>query len=113
MTLPIRVKVWIDRDRYLGSGQLVGHVTIAEAYKDIYHIATTEEVLELYLQNMLGFIARLTPDKLPQSLVEKLKDERAKELEVATTPKIILDSGATVYGCQIWWEPIEERKSVE
>jgi hypothetical protein len=23
-------------------------------------------------------------------------------------PKIVLDDGEVVYGCQVWWEPVEE-----
>lgn len=28
--------------------------------------------------------------------------------ESKNNPKIILDSGKTVYGCQVWWEPVVE-----
>jgi hypothetical protein len=27
-------------------------------------------------------------------------------------PKIVLDSGKVVYGCQVWWEPIDEEVAV-
>lgn len=32
--------------------------------------------------------------------------EGAKVVWTSANPKIILDSGQTVYGCQVWWEPI-------
>lgn len=29
---------------------------------------------------------------------------------VSSNPKIILDSGEVVYGCQVWWAPIPENE---
>ena len=39
------------------------------------------------------------------AMVESLTEEGA------TTPKIVLDSGETVYGFQCWWSVVDEEKS--
>lgn len=55
------------------------------------------------------------PDGSLQSLqnaeIEPPANEVPEGAEVVTTddnPKIRLDSGEVVYGCQVWWEPIEK-----
>ena len=39
---------------------------------------------------------------------ETLVRNRLTLSKVEQTPKIRLDSGETVYGCQVWWAPVEE-----
>lgn len=60
------------------------------------------------------------PDGSLQSLqnaeLEPPTDEVPEGAEVVCTddnPKIRLDSGQVVYGCQVWWEAIEEHKHHE
>ena len=33
----------------------------------------------------------------------------AKLYQTDNNPKIILDDGRVVYGCQVWWEPVDEK----
>lgn len=33
--------------------------------------------------------------------------EGAEVISSTDNPKIVLDNGRTVYGCQVWWEPID------
>jgi hypothetical protein len=32
--------------------------------------------------------------------------------DIPSNPKIELDDGTVVYGCQVWWEPIPDAKSI-
>jgi hypothetical protein len=55
------------------------------------------------------------PDGSLQSLPDaeqppdpKLMPEGAKMLSLGKNPKIVMDDGRVVYGCQVWWQPIED-----
>jgi len=80
-----RVKVWNgDKSKYLGEGTLVGFVTV------------------YVFRNPDGGISSSTfaeeePEGIPGELIEKID----------SNPKIQLDDGRIVYGCQTWWAPIE------
>ena len=39
---------------------------------------------------------------------EALVPEGAQVLEMPANPKIVLDSGEVVYGCQVWWRAVLE-----
>ena len=43
----------------------------------------------------------------PQT-IEVMEAEGAKLVELQSNPKIILDSGDVVYGCQVYWSRVEE-----
>lgn len=85
---PLRVRVHSgDGKTDLGMGWYVGDVMV-------YAIRTPEGNL-LSLSN-----AEVEP---PASMVP----EGGALLESPDNPKIVLDSGKVVYGCQVWWEPVE------
>lgn len=81
-----RVKVHSgDGQKFLGEGKYVGDVTV-------------------------WFM------RMPDGSLRSLKDAEKKPLRHETppgamllespdNPKIVLDSGDVVYGCQVWWEP--------
>lgn len=91
---PFRVRVHSgDGKSLLGDGMYVGNV-------GVYYI--------------------LMPDGNLQSLhnaeqypPEEQIPEGARVIHSANNPKIVLDSGDTVYGCQVWWEPIIEKPKEE
>ena len=74
---------------HLGQGTIVGFV-------DVY-----------IMRDGLGISsatnAETKPDEIPDDAIEK----------ITGNPKILLDSGKTVYGCQTWWKPIDEPKEVQ
>lgn len=35
-------------------------------------------------------------------------EEQHYEIVTQMNPKLVLDDGRVFYGCQVWWEPIEE-----
>ena len=84
-----RVKVMSgDGQKFLGLGNLVGHV-------DVYAIWANDRLISLP-----------DPSKKPD---QELLDKTGGELiEILTNPKIALDSGEIVYGCQVWWEKVED-----
>ncbi len=85
----MRVKVWNgDQSKYLGEGDYVDDVTV-------YFIAMPDGSLKS------GSNAEEKPDELP---------EGGRLIESDRNPKIVLDSGQTVYGCQVWWQPIKSAK---
>lgn len=85
-----RVRVWNgDQSRYLGEGKYVGDVTV-------YAVKMPD--------------GSITSEKNPE--VEPTNPpEEGKIICLPMNPKIILDSGETVYGCQVWWEKVQERPS--
>lgn len=82
---PFRVRVWNDdRSEFLGEGQYVSNV-------------------KTYFYEIEGGISSASnaeekPEGIPEDQI----------IESPDNPKIVLDSGRVVYGCQVWWEPIEE-----
>lgn len=85
----LRVQVWNgDQSVFLGNGELVGTATV-------YFIACEGGVL----------YSSENPEERP---TEKALAELQGELvESADNPKIRLDDGSYVYGCQVWWAPAE------
>ena len=83
-----RVRVWNgDQSKYLGEGEYVGEATI-------YAIEMPDGSLRSNSN------AEIEPDDVPEGGVVR---------SVPNNPKIVLDNGQTVYGCQVWWEPVEEK----
>ena len=81
---PFKVKVWNgDRSEYLGEGTYVGETTV-------YFVRTDD-----------GIHSASNAEARPQGVPED------QIIEASGNPKIVLDSGRTVYGCQVWWEPAE------
>jgi len=103
-----RVKVWKyinaqnPDEGYIGEGEFVGHVPMSK-------VMTKEEYKEAkkkFIANMLRQLCM--PDKgllFEQTFAKHWKREQeVHPFEKATTPKIVLDSGEVVYGCQVWWK---------
>lgn len=85
-----RVKVWNgDQSEFLGEGNYVGDVTI-------YAI----QMPNGSLQSNSNAEIEPSPESVPEGgVVRKLPNN----------PKIILDNGRTVYGCQVWWDVIDSQ----
>jgi len=79
------VLVWSgDRTVYLGEGMMVGFVTVYAFYDGEGALRSSK-------------IAEEKPEGIPDEVIRELK----------SNPKIELDSGGFVYGCQVWWKPVE------
>lgn len=84
-TPPFKVKVWNgDQSEYLGEGTYVGEVTV-------YFVRTDD-----------GIQSASNAEERPQGVSED------QIIESPDNPKIVLDNGRTVYGCQVWWKPAEK-----
>lgn len=82
---PFRVRVWNgDRSEFLGEGEYVGEVTV------------------YFFETEGGISSAGNAEEKPEGVPED------KIIEAPNNPKIILDGGRVVYGCQVWWEPVEE-----
>lgn len=87
---PYKVKVHAgDGQEYLGVGTYVGDVPV-------YFIA----MLDGSIQSLNNAEERPTPEMVAQMGGELV--------EAGDSPKIVMDDGTVKYGCQIWWEPLEE-----
>ncbi len=85
-----RVRVWNgNKSELLGEGKYVGEATI-------YIIQMPDGSIQS-LKN-----AEVEPDdsEVPEGGVVH---------KVENNPKMLLDNGSYVYGCQVWWETIEEK----
>lgn len=82
----MRVKVLNgDGTQELGFGEYVGDVGV-------------------YVTNMPGVIQSMTMAEEP--IPPELLQGRQQHF-IPNNPKIVLDSGEVVYGCQVWWEPVD------
>ena len=82
-----RVRVWNgDRSEYLGEGNYVGNTSV-------YIIQMEDGSLQSNSN------AETEPQDVPEGGVVR---------KINNNPKIVLDNGQTVYGCQVWWEPVEQ-----
>ena len=80
--LPMRVKVWSgDKSEYLGEGNYVADVTV--------------------------YFSRNPDGSLSSFSNAEEKPENVDFQESKANPKIILDSGETIYGAQCWFEPLD------
>ncbi len=71
----------------LGYGNLVGRV-------DVYAIQMPDGSLRSLVD------AEEAP---PEEIV---RDSGGELVRIESNPKIVLDDGRVVYGCQVWWEPV-------
>lgn len=86
----MRVDVWNgDQSEYLGKGILVGHVAV-------YFMVNASEFPPTQIKTMHN------PELEPPA---HLVPDGWKVIKRDDNPKIILDNGETVYGCQVWWGP--------
>lgn len=80
-----RVKVWNgDQSEYLGEGDYVGNVKVYFVRMEDGSIQSNRNAEE-----------KPDPANLP---------EGADIIKAGKNPKIVLDNGETVYGCQVWWQ---------
>jgi hypothetical protein len=89
---PIRVKVWDGSGKVdLGQGNYVGNVTV-------YFFRERDGALksEALAENKPGV------DQVAAAL-----QRGAIPWQSFGNPKIILDSGQIVYGCQVWWQVVD------
>ena len=67
-------------------------------------VMTLDQLKEAYRFFMESMAGKVSDEDFEKMWTQAQGDKKEKE---ATTPKILLDNGETVYGCQTWWEPIE------
>jgi hypothetical protein len=85
----MRVKVWSgDQSEYLGLGTYLDDVTV-------YFIAMPDGSL------------RSCPKAGERPTPEQIAETGGSLIESEENPKIVLDSGEVVYGCQVWWNPAD------
>lgn len=94
----IRVDVFDgDAVTHLGQGTYVGDVVVYFFRRPDGHL--------LFNSN-----AEERPSDQQIKMVEELGGSL---IEMPDNPKIVLDDGRVVYGCQVWWNPIEEAHNDE
>lgn len=85
----MRVQVWSgDQSEFLGHGEVVGLVTV-------YFIAGGDGAI----------YSSENPEERPTEDV--LRELEGEVIESPENPKIRLDDGSHVYGCQVWWSPVD------
>jgi hypothetical protein len=42
--------------------------------------------------------------------IARMRGKQWEFIEMPNNPRIELDSGGVVYGCQVWWHPVDEVK---
>lgn len=90
----MRVQVWSgDQSDFLGEGELVGEATV-------YFLACDDGSL----------ISMNNPEERPPP--ELVAEKGGEIIESKDNPKIRLDDGSFVYGCQVWWKPLPDGKAV-
>jgi len=90
----MRVDVWDGAGKEsLGSGTYVGDVPL-------YYFAISDGSIRS-MKN--------AEEKPPDELIAQMEAEGAALTVSPCNPKIELDSGGVVYGCQVWWQ----RKKLE
>ena len=84
----VRVRVHSgDGSKLLGEGWYVGDVTV------------------YFMRHPDGHLTSLADAEKPPPVEEMPEGAQLERSD--GNPKIKLDSGEVVYGCQVWWEPIE------
>jgi hypothetical protein len=92
---PFRVKVWSgDQKEYFGEGDYVGEV-------QVYVVAMPDGSI----QSLVNAEERPTE--------EAVAEIGGKLIELGENPKIVLDNKLpdgrkVVYGCQVWWAPVDD-----
>lgn len=84
----MRVKVWSgDGKTYLGEGKLVDRETV------------------YFWEDGDGILSIDPPtEPPPEDVIEQMEQKGYTLIEWPSNPKIILDDGTIVYGCQVWWK---------
>jgi hypothetical protein len=83
-----RVQVWDgDGKTYLGEGELIGES-------------------KTYFWLVGDHIESLSPadERPPQWLIDEMENKGHKLIALPSNPKIQLDNGRIVFGCQVWWK---------
>jgi len=94
MSKGLRVKVWNgDQSQFLGFGRYVDDVVTYAALMPDGSLRSSRNAEET-----------IPADQLPEGAVQQ---------ELPKNPKIVLDNGQVVYGCQVWWESVPETVTVE
>jgi hypothetical protein len=95
----MRVQVWDgDQTTYLGEGTYEGETTVYVMYDP-----------------------RVSADNLQMGSMPNAEERPPEEAipegwtvyAIENNPKIKLDDGQMVYGCQVWWQPQERRSEVD
>lgn len=82
----LRVDVFSGNQKeYLGQGAMVGFVPVYIIRNEDGSISSPT-------------VAEQVPDGIPEEMFTKIE----------SNPKIKLDSGRIVYGCQVWWNPVKK-----
>ena len=51
------------------------------------------------------------PEEKPSDeLIAEMKEKGFHLVEHPNNPKIVMDSGKVVYGCQVWWAPADDEE---
>jgi hypothetical protein len=91
----MRVIVWNgDRSELLGEGVFESSVTVYFGQKKT---SLPNGDVNLELVSLADAEKKPTPEEL---------GEGVDVLTISDCPKIVLDNGKVVYGCQVWWEPV-------
>ena len=85
----MRVQVWNgDQSEFIGHGELVGAVAV-------YFLACDDG----------SIISMKNPEEMPPP--DLVKERGGQIVKAPDNPKIRLDDGSHVYGCQVWWSPMD------
>lgn len=91
----MRVDVWNgDKSQYLGQGTLIGKAIIY-GYQGFQN------------GNPIMYSNPDSPEKPMPNPPPNTTEHKGE------SPKIKLDSGQIVYGCQTWWSPVQETETVK
>lgn len=109
MKAPYRVGAWLsataEEVQLLGYGMYVGD-EVPPRPMGINAAATGASTWEEYDRFMVGF---LTGDGVTEEEAKRaVGDSRALKVN----PKIVLDSGAVVWGAECWWGPEDKMRAV-
>lgn len=52
--------------------------------------------------------AEVRPD---DAVIRQMKAQGGRLTRIRDNPKIVLDDGRVVYGCQVWWGPVRDATS--
>ena len=81
----MRVQVWNgDKSKYLGEGEY------------------SEDVTVYVFMEGGGIRSMIEAEEMPPP---ELVPAGSEVVALPDNPKIVLDDGTVVYGCQVWWQP--------
>jgi len=89
-----KVKVWLDKEHYLGIGVLVDWVSLKD----------TGILFEDNFKSYVNFLKHM--GIYDENRLEEIKTISRCSWENSKTPKILMEDGKIYYGNQIWWEPV-------